>query len=130
LPSLGKSSHGYDDHLKKAKHDEAASEMLCDNGNFPDWSIISSFYFALHCIDTYAHKLGVKTFAPVLDERTSAHSKRKRFVRKNLGRLFVSYGKLYSRSEQCRYDPKYFQLIPQDLPKKMLDEARKFLTIC
>jgi hypothetical protein len=127
--SYKETSHDSDAHKNKARHDEALAQRLCENNNFPDWSIVCSFYFALHCVDAYAHKLGIKTFEPGPDEKISAHGKRRRFVRNNLRNLFSSYGKLYSRSEQCRYDPVYYKLISEKLPEKMLEEAKKFLLI-
>lgn len=121
--------HGSDDHKKRAMHDEALAEMLCTNDDFSDWSIICSFYLALHCVDAYAHKLGIKSFEPAPDEKMSAHGKRRRFVRGNLKKFFSSYGQLYSRCSQCRYDPKYFKLMHSTLPEKMLKKAKEFLTI-
>lgn len=121
--------HLSNDHKIRAKHDEALAEMLCRNKEFSDWSITCSFYFALHCVDAYAHKLRIKSFERAPDESLSAHGKRKRFVRNNLGSFFNNYCKLYSRCHQCRYDPKYFKLMRLDIPGKMLKIAREFLTI-
>lgn len=129
LSRARESPHGYDDHKNKAQHDESAASLLCLNPNVSDWSITCAFYCALHCVDAYAHRLGVRTFEPQLDEQISAHTKRKKWIWRNLRNLFSIYGRLYSRSEQCRYDPKYYLLMEKDLPEKMLREAKKFLQI-
>ena len=122
-------THGFDEHKQKASHDKEIAEVLQREGAFPDWVVTCSFYSALHSVDAYAHKLGVKTFTPEPDEETNAHQKRVRFVEKNLKGYFGIYNILLSHSEQCRYDPDYFKLMHPNVPETMLKLANQFLEI-
>jgi len=123
------SSHNFNDHKVKAEHDREIAKMLCEKNIFPDWAIISSFYFALHYVDAYAHRCKITAFEPTPTEARkgkTSHLKRKDFVRGNLGSLWDSYNRLYSRCRQCRYDPKFFRFVPTDETKKLFEEAEKF----
>ena len=84
-------SHNQADHKDKACHDLKIAEQLLADGHYPDWVITCSFYTALHCVDAYAHKLGINSFEPKLGEKLSAHNKRERFVFSQLNQLFSNY---------------------------------------
>ena len=117
------------DHKSKAEHDKETAQILLNNGKFPDWVITCSFYFALHCVDAYAHKHGVQDFKPALGERISAHKKRERYVWNALRSYFNSYSRLLDVSTQARYDPQYFTLVSKYAPKvpeKLFKEAELF----
>jgi hypothetical protein len=121
--------HGTEEHKQKAIHDKNLAENLHHDNAFPDWVVTCSFYSALHCVDAYAHKLGIKSFVPRPDENTTAHKKRELFVERNLKALFGSYEILLNRSEQCRYDPEYYRLMLSIVPNTMLKLARQFFTL-
>lgn len=121
--------HNDADHEEKAGHDKDLAERLFKDGSFPDWVIVSSFYFALHCVDAYAHRHKVRSFESGPDENISPHGKRIRFIKRNLKEFFSSYGRLFSRCHQCRYDPQYFKLVPPITVKKTLELAGKFSSI-
>jgi hypothetical protein len=121
--------HGQNEHREKAIHDKTLADKLHQENTFPDWTVTCAFYCALHCVDAYAHKLGIRSFEPGLDENTNAHLKRARFVERNLRDLFGSYQSLRSHCEQCRYDPQYFRLMSKTVPATMLKLADKFLLL-
>lgn len=121
--------HNGKEHVSKALHDREIAEYLLEKNLFPDWVITCSFYFVLHCVDSYAHKLGIRSFDPAPDENKSAHRKRELFVQKNLKDYFFWYMKLKDRSSQARYDPTYFQLIKPGYPKELFDKTKCFLKI-
>lgn len=125
----GSNKHGSEEHKEKANHDKDLAETLFKNGGFPDWVVTCSFYFALHCVDAYAHKLGIKSFEAKLDENMTPHGKRIRFVKNNLNAYFGWYNTLFSHCEQCRYDPEYFKLMKPNVPQTMLEDAKKFLLL-
>jgi hypothetical protein len=121
--------HGDAEHASKAEHDKCLAEMLLANGKFPDWVITSSFYLALHCVDAYAHRLGIRDFMPAKEEKLSVHGKRERFVKANLNNHFIKYKWLHDRSNQARYDPLYFKLMPIGTATASLADAKQFLGI-
>jgi hypothetical protein len=121
--------HGTEDHKCKAIHDKDIAELLLAEGKFPDWVITCSFYLALHAVDAYAHKLGLRNFDPTPDSQGTPHGKREYFVKINLSKYFNSYCRLRDRSEQARYDPLYFKLMPKNTPGAMLNEAKTFMAI-
>jgi hypothetical protein len=123
------SSHSDVDHRSKADHDLKVAEQLLTDGHYPDWVITCSFYTALHCVDAYAHKLGIASFDPKLGEKLSAHSKRERFVKNQLTKYFVSYKRLHDRSSQARYDPQYFKLMYPSIPVAAVKEAKTFFAL-
>lgn len=119
--------HGPEEHKQKATHDKDLAEKLHHDNIFLDWVVTCSFYSALHCVDAYAHKLGIKSFEPGPDENTTAHRKRERFVEHNLKSLFGSYEILRNHCDQCRYDPEYYRLMRPIVPNTMLKLAGQFL---
>jgi hypothetical protein len=123
------SGHGENEHKIKANHDKEVADFLLNTRKYPDWVVTCSFYIALHCVDAFAHRNGIRTFDPGLDEDITAHRKRELYVRKDLKTYFNIYKKLHDRSNQARYDPKYFQLIPTYLPAQMVKLAEKFLAL-
>ena len=128
--SFNNSIHGKKEHTEKAIHDKQLVELLLENKIFPDWVLTCSFYFALHCVDSHAHKLGIKSFEPGLNENISAHRKREIFVKRTLSReIFHWFKKLKDRSYQSRYDPKYFQLIPPTYPGQLFGNIQCFLKL-
>lgn len=116
-------------HQEKAHHDKDLAENLHNQKVFPDWVVTCSFYSALYCVDAYAHKLGITSFEPAIDEKLSAHQKRLRFVNSSLTEFFGFYETLYNRCRQCRYDPAYYNLMLPIVPETMLKLANKFLAI-
>jgi hypothetical protein len=95
----GSNKHSSEEHKEKANHDKELAETLFKNGGFPDWVVTCSFYFALHCVDAYAHRLGIKSFEPELDENMTPHGKRIRFVKNNLNAYFGWYNTLFSHCD-------------------------------
>ncbi len=120
--------HGEAEHMQKADHDRCLAEALSTDGKFPDWVITCSFYVALHCVDAYAHTQGV-TFVAVQGEKLSLHGKRERFVKAKLNNHFINYKWLHDRSNQARYDPSYFKLMPIGTATACLADAKQFLNI-
>lgn len=113
---LNTSNHTYSDHKNKAKHDWKLASNLESKQEFCDWTITCAFYYAVHCVEAYAHK---KNKERELMPRgswddESQHLKRKKFVQKNLQDFFTMYCKLYDKSRCCRYDPKYFDAISKN----------------
>ncbi len=121
--------HGLEEHKQKATHDKNLAEKLHHDNTFPDWVVTCSFYSALHCVDAYAHRLGIESFVPRPDEDTTAHKKRERFVERNLKALFGSYEILLNHSKQGRYDPEYYRLMLPIVPNTMLKLAGQFFTL-
>ena len=126
---MAQSTHDNTDHKAKADHDLKTAEFLLADGHHPDWVITCSFYTALHCVDAYAHKLGIASFEPRLGENLSAHSKRERFVKNQLNSYFVSYKRLRDRSTQARYDPQYFKLMLSNVPISAVKDAKNFFSL-
>jgi hypothetical protein len=129
LGKSGTSAHNSLDHKGKADHDLKIAEHLLVEGHYPDWVVICCFYTALHCVDAYAHKLGIISFEPKLGEKLSAHGKRERFVRSNLSSFFISYKRLHDRSTQARYDPQYYRLMMPNIPSSAVKDAKTFATL-
>lgn len=121
--------HGDVEHALKAEHDKCLAEVLLADGKFPDWVTTCSFYLALHCVDAYAHRQGIKDFLPAKGEKLSVHGKRERFVKDKLNKHFISYKWLHDRSNQARYDPLYFRLMPIGTATSCLADAKQFLSI-
>jgi len=121
--------HGDAEHMSKAEHDKCLAEALLTDGKFPDWVITCSFYLALHCVDAYAHTQGVTDFIPKPGEKLTVHGKRERFVKDKLNNCFFHYKWLHDRSNQARYDPLYYKLMPAGLANACLTDAKQFLTI-
>jgi len=121
--------HGDSDHISKAEHDKCLAETLLAEGKFPDWVITCSFYLALHCVDAYAHRQSITNFLPAPEEKLSVHGKRERFVKAQLNNCFFKYKWLHDRSNQARYDPQYFKLMPIGTASTCLADAKQFLGI-
>jgi hypothetical protein len=124
---MSHSTHGGTDHKAKADHDLKTAELLLAEGNHPDWVVTCSFYTALHCVDAYAHKLGITSFDPKPEEKLTAHSKRERFVKNNMQTYFGYYKWLHDRSTQARYDPQYFKLMFANVPSSAVKDAKIFV---
>lgn len=125
-------SHCDADHKSKAEHDKETAQTLLSGDKFPDWVITCSFYFALHCVDTYAHRHGVQDFKPRPNEKISPHKKRELYVWNVLRSYFNSYKRLLDVSIQARYDPQYFTLVNKyapKIPKKLFKEAESFMKL-
>jgi hypothetical protein len=116
-------------HQEKARHDKELADTLYSQSKFPDWIVTCSFYSALHCIDAYAHKLGIMSFEPTIDDKLTAHQKRLRFIDHSLKAYFGFYQTLYSHCRQCRYDPEYYKLMLPIVPEKMVKLANRFFEI-
>jgi hypothetical protein len=121
--------HGDVEHMSKADHDKSLAEVLLADGKYPDWVITCSFYLALHCIDAYAHRLGITDFSPAKGENISVHGKRERFVKARLNNHFINYKRLHDRSNQARYDPLYYKLMTIGTASTCLADAKQFLGI-
>lgn len=124
--------HTADDHIKKLKHDCNVAQKLAGEEDCYDWTIICTFYYAIHCVEAYAHQIGKERelVGEIWDE-TSLHRKRERFVRKYLKDYFTIYERLYEKSRKSRYDPTYFEKICRikGYHQKLLKSARKIETI-
>lgn len=122
------SKHTAEDHINKLKHDCDLAQELAEKEDYYDWTITCAFYYAVHCVEAYAHKIGKeRELLGELGDEESLHRKRERFVYKHLRDYFGIYRRLYDKSRQSRYDPTYFQKIcnVKGYHKKLLDSARK-----
>ena len=115
------------DHLNKAEHDLTLSHQLLTTQSHLDWCITSLFYFALHCVDSYAKNHGVFTFRPGRNERISAHRKRINYVNTHLQGLFTTYTRIYDRSMQSRYDPTYYRHVTDNSVKTLYQVTKNCL---
>ena len=124
--------HTADDHLRKMKHDQNVALELAKKDDCCDWTIICAFYFAIHCVEAYAHKHGIeRELVGDLGDEESLHKKRERFVRNHVGEFFTLYLRLYDKSRQARYDPTYFEKIYQlkGYHQKLLQATQKLESI-
>ena len=123
--------HSAEDHIKKMKHDCSLAQQLAQTDDFCDWTIISTFYFAIHCIEAYAHEHRKERELEGMGSEESLHRIRERFVERHLKDYFTIYTRLYDKARQSRYDPTYFNKISQikGYHKKLLDAARKLENI-
>lgn len=71
--------HSWEDHKKKSDHDRKLAQELSVKEEYCDWTIICAFYFAVHCVEAYAHKIGKERelVGEIWDEE-SLHRKRER----------------------------------------------------
>lgn len=127
-------NHTADDHIRKLNHDCALAEELAEKDDYYDWTITYAFYFAIHCIEAYAHQHGQEAELKQrgLDENEeSLHRVRERYVRKHLRGHYGAYEALYKKSRKSRYDPTYFEKISKvvDYHKRLLESAQKMKTI-
>jgi len=124
--------HEMSDHLRKSEHDCDLAQQLSIREDYCDWTIICCFYFAVHCVEAYAHKIGrERELLGGLGDEESLHRKRERFVQHRLKDYFSIYRRLYDKSRRARYDPTYFEQIRQlkDYHKRLLEAARKLKSI-
>lgn len=128
IAGQGQTRHGDSAHIMKAEHDKCLAEALLAEGKFPDWAITCSFYLALHCVDAYAHRQGI-TFVLKQGDKLGIHGKRERFVKDKLNNYFFKYKWLHDRSNQARYDPQYFKLMPIGTASACFADAKQFLGI-
>jgi len=116
----------------KSNHDCKLAQELCANEEYCDWTIVCAFYFAVHCVEAYAHKIRKERelLSGILDEE-SLHRKRERFVRNYLKDYFGIYRRLYDKSRQSRYDPTYFEKIRKvkGYHKRLLEKAEKLKAV-
>lgn len=127
------SEHTSDDHIKKLEHDCKLAQELAKTEEYYDWTMICAFYFAVHCIEAYAHQhrkegelLSIEKW-----DKESPHKKRERFVRDNLKDFFSIYQRLYNHARQSRYDPRYFVAISKikGYHERLLDASMKIRSI-
>lgn len=126
------SKHDMKDHIMKSNHDCKLAHELCVNEEYCDWTIICTFYFAVHCVEAYAHKIRKdRELLSRIGEEESLHKKRERFVSNYLKDYFGIYRRLYDKSRQSRYDPTYFEKIRRvkDYHKRLLESAEKLKAI-
>lgn len=126
------SKHEMQDHLRKSEHDCDLAQQLSTTEDYYDWTIICCFYFAVHCVEAYAHKIGKeRELRSDLGDEESLHRKRERFVRNHLEPYFAIYRRLYDKSRQARYDPTYYEKISQQkgYHKRLLKSAQKLKQI-
>ena len=97
-------------HIAKAENDVKFTQKIIDSGEYLEWSIVSLFYFALHCINGHAANMDRNEFEKPKYSDHDEHVKRIRYAQRNIGRPFAKiYKKLYDRSRQCRYDATYYR---------------------
>ena len=123
--------HTAEDHVRKLKHDCKLAQKLAEGEEYCDWTIICTFYFAVHCIEAYAHKKRLERFLKYNSHgrgNQNLHQLRQRFVDEYLPKYFTLYIRLYDKSRASRYDPKYFERIVQmkGYHKRLLEAALKF----
>jgi len=124
--------HTANDHIRKSDHDCKLAESLSEGQDFYDWTIICTFYFAIHCIEAYAHKTGREwQLQQDVGDEESIHRKRERFVKQYLSDYFGIYRNLYDKSRQSRYDPTYYENIKKlvGYHKRLLQEAMKLKSL-
>ena len=122
------SKHKMEDHVRKSKHDCDLAQQLSEREDYYDWTIICCFYFAVHCVEAYAHKIGrERELRSGLGDDESLHLKREKFVHHRLKDYFGIYRRLYDKSRRARYDPNYYENVRQhkDYHKRLLEAARK-----
>lgn len=126
-------NHTVEDHITKMQHDCGLAQQLAEGEEYYDWTITCTFYFAVHCIEAYAHKHHLEQLLenthPSRNE--SLHLIRQRFVNNYLPNFFSIYMRLYEKSRNSRYDPTYFKKISKlkGYHKRLLEAALKMKTI-
>jgi hypothetical protein len=87
-------------HLLQAQHNARLSQLLdVDTTEFVGWSMVATFYEALHYIDALNASEGGNPF--------ENHRERNLFVQISLPHIFDDYEMLYSLSCDVRYDRDY-----------------------
>jgi hypothetical protein len=120
-------SDTFEDHIDKANHDLKVSDYLSKKEEFCDWNIISIFYYAVHCIEAYAHKINrVRDLIPPMGRERERHRFRLIFVQKNITKYYGLYDRLYKMSRKCRYHPAYYKILQgrKGYYIKLLQESR------
>jgi hypothetical protein len=86
------------------KHSEQVTQNgLCYNylvkaGSFSDWETTVLFYKAVHMVDQYLERYGL---------RPKDHLERRNFIRTHLRDIRVEYNHLYEASIKSRYETDY-----------------------
>jgi hypothetical protein len=126
----------YEEHKLKATHNEKfVAFLIPEKTQFPDWIATGSFYFALHCVNANAAKLGIdwRTFPPELTlnqrRKISKHTKRVIYVRRYFRNLFTDYNRLLTESMNARYDPIYQVQVQPTTPDTLFQIAQQFKTL-
>lgn len=118
---------------KQALHDHSlASSMATSKPMFPDWTIVISFYMALHCVNAHAARIGWKwtRYGRKDPLKISRHAQTLRFVRKKLGKItFKDYARLYQECWNARYDPYYLNNTTAVDASKLFGLAKRFLKV-
>lgn len=83
-----------DEHLAKAKHNEAFVAALADP--FWDWAVTVTFYAALHYVMAF---LATKADHPPTHQVRNSHIHRDRVLRP----IYIDYRELQNESEDARY---------------------------
>ena len=99
------------DHISKSDHDFEVANALSTNACYCDWRFVCIFYSVIHRIDAYAHKIGrERELEPSsIEEEGKWYYLRKPFVRRYLKEYYGLYDRLYNKSRDCRYNPKYYK---------------------
>ena len=125
------SDHTMDDHIHKSEHDFEVANLLSENPRYCDWGLVCVFYSMIHCIDAYAHKIRrEKELMPssIGEKKGGWYELRRKFMKKYLNKFYGLYDRLYNKSRECRYNPKYYQLMPKNpiYRKKLFESVEKF----
>jgi hypothetical protein len=83
-------------HLAQFEHNEQIARRLSEAADY-DWAVIASFYAALHLVQAYFERTGI---------RADSHRQRGREILRldALQGVFEAYTILRQYSEQCRYE--------------------------
>lgn len=120
--------HTVENHVKKLNHDCKLAQELAGREDYYDWTITCAFYYVIHCVEAFAHKIGrERELIGEVGRGESLHSKRERFVRRYMNDHFTIYRRLYDKSRQSRYDPTYFEKVCRlkGYHKRLLESARE-----
>lgn len=106
---------------------------MSQRSDYYDWTITCAFYFVIHCVEAYAHKIKLegKLKHRDLEDEESLHKIRERFVREKIPQHYAIYMNLYKKSRKSRYDPTYFEKIAKNIgyQKRLLESAQKIKEI-
>jgi hypothetical protein len=89
-------------HKDKALHNESflnALFSLPNSPTYPDWTVTTAFYIALHYVDAYLARYNIHPTCH------SGQNGRNALVAQHLGNVFSKYMTLYKRSRYARYVP-------------------------
>ncbi len=109
-------------HIERAKRNQRFAEHFdLDKTEFLDWVVVGYFYSALQWIDAYISAMHIIPDQP-------GHAGRHRVINtlRELTGVSRSYRKLYSYSQNARYDLKNFS--PEDIRRDVIPKVQQVRT--